>query len=220
MEVSLVIPAFNEEENLRVLLPMIPKIVEEVIVVDSTSIDKTVEVAESFGAKVVQAGAGKGVALLAGMSAASGKIIVTMDGDCSQRPGEIVKFVEAIRSGYDVVIGSRFIPGGGSDEVTPFRRFGIFLFKSMINVFWKTRHTDVNYGFRAFTKDVVPKLNLKVKGFDMDVELVIHAARKGIKVLEIPCYEHDRAYGTAKLRAIKDGWLLFRRILLELACKD
>jgi glycosyltransferase involved in cell wall biosynthesis len=217
-KISLVIPAFNEEKNLAVLLPQIPNFIDETIVVDSLSQDKTAEVSRFHGVKVIFAKRGKGIALRQGMEQAIGEIIVTMDGDCSQSLQDLSRFIEAIRSGCDIVIGSRFLEGGGSEEITLFRRFGIILFKSMINFFWKTSFTDVNYGYRAFRKEILPFLELTADGFDLDVELVIHAAKKKIKILEIPCFEKKRAYGSAKLGAIKDGWLLFLRILRELFC--
>ncbi|MCL4513731.1 MAG: glycosyltransferase family 2 protein [Candidatus Eremiobacteraeota bacterium] len=217
-KISLVIPVFNEAENLNYLLPQIPRFIDETIVVDSWSEDKTVEVAQSHGVKIVFAKRGKGAALRAGMKEASGDIVITMDGDCSQLLDDLSRFAAAVQSGNHIVIGSRFLKGGGSEEITPFRKSGIFLFRTMINSLWKTNFTDVNYGYRAFKKEVIPLLELTADGFDLDVELVIHAAKKKIKILEIPCYEKKRAYGKAKLGAIKDGWLLFFRILRELFC--
>ena len=104
LTVTLVIPAFNEERNLLHVLPMIPQLVDEVIIVDGHSIDNTVVEARKLcpWARIIyQEGKGKGNALRTGFGQATGDIVVTMDADGSMNPNEIVRFVEALRNGYD-----------------------------------------------------------------------------------------------------------------------
>ncbi len=120
--VSLIIPTWNEEENLRMLLPQLPDLIDEILVVDRHSADDTVEVAKEHGCKVLYDSIGKGSALIKGAKMASGDFIIMMDADLSHRAEEIRNLYDKLNDGYDVVMGSRFMEGGGSDDITVFRR--------------------------------------------------------------------------------------------------
>ena len=118
--VSVVIPALNEQENLQHVLPRIPWLVDEVILVDGASTDRTVAVARDLIPTirdVQQRGTGKGAALRTGFEASTGDIIVTLDADGSTDPAEIPYFVHALLAGADVAKGSRFLHGGGTSDM-------------------------------------------------------------------------------------------------------
>ena len=109
--ISVVVPARNEEKNLSYVLPYIPSLVEEVILVDGHSSDKTIEVARQLLPSiriVTQTGKGKGDALRAGFAACTGDIIVMLDADGSADPREILLFVEALVAGHDFAKGLTF----------------------------------------------------------------------------------------------------------------
>src|SRR5712692_7490572 len=119
--ISIVIPALNEAQNLPYVLPYIPSIVSEVVLVDGHSTDDTLAVARQLLPTiriVKQAGKGKGDALRAGFAACTGDIIVMLDADGSADPNEIPCFVQALIVGKDFAKGSRFIRGGGSHDIT------------------------------------------------------------------------------------------------------
>ncbi len=126
--VSVVIPALNEAKNLEHVLTALPEGIFEVVVVDGGSTDGTLEVARRLRSDVRairQTRRGKGNALACGFAACSGDVIVMLDADGSADPAEIPRFVDALVAGADYAKGSRFIRGGGSADITRFRRAGI-----------------------------------------------------------------------------------------------
>ena len=124
IKISIVIPTLNEEKNIPILLGEIKEFFSqrrdytyEIIIVDGYSQDRTVEIAKKFGCKIIYDKLGKGSAIVKGMRYSKGDIIITMDADISQRPIELGLMIEGIRAGYDIVMGSRFIQGGGTEDM-------------------------------------------------------------------------------------------------------
>jgi len=216
VKISIVIPTLNEGKNLQKVLKDIPKGVDEIIVVDGHSNDNTVEVAKKFGAKVLYDDVGKGSALRKGMESAKGDIVITMDADCSHKSSEIGLLTEGIKADFDICMGSRFIQGGGTEDMPWYRKFGNKFFVSLVNLIWDMHYSDLCYGYRSFRKSCVKKLKLRENGFGIETEIAIKAAKKKLKVLEIPSYEKIRASGEGKLRTISDGWLILKTILKEM----
>src|SRR3712207_4351289 len=137
--------------------------VDEIILVDGGSVDDTVPVARRLwpAVRVVQQNRrGKGNALACGFAAATGDIIVMIDADGSTDPEEIPRFVEALISGADFAKGSRFRPGGRSDDITGLRRLGNRGLNGLVNLLFHTRFTDLCYGYNAFWRRVLPSLHL------------------------------------------------------------
>ncbi len=160
--VSIVVPALNEERNLREVLPALPADAE-IILVDGGSIDGTVEITRQLrpSATIVQqTRTGKGNALACGFAASTGEIIVMLDADGSTDPAEIPRFVDAVRAGADFAKGSRFRHGGDSHDITPLRRLGNLGLNQMVNVLFGTRFTDLCYGYNAFHRSVLADLHL------------------------------------------------------------
>jgi len=220
-QVSLVIPTLNEEKNLLIVLKQLKKIktIREIIVVDKYSEDKTVEVAKKFGAKVIFDAIGKGSALRKGMNIAKGNIVITMDADCSMLPSEICLLTAGIEAGYDICMGSRFIQGGGTEDMPLIRKIGNKFFVFLVNFFWNMNYSDLCYGYRAFRKSIIKKLDLKKNGFGIETELSIRAAKLGLKVLEVPSFEKARKFGKGNLKTFKDGWNILKTIFEELLKK-
>ena len=190
--VSVVIPALNEAANLPFVLERVPSWVHEVVVVDGSSTDDTVEVAKAVRPDVVivrQSGRGKGGAIAAGAEAATGDIIVLLDADGSTDPGDIPRFVAALRTGADFAKGTRFLMGAGSADLTPLRRFGSRLFARVVNVLFGSSYTDVLYGYNAFWRRCLPDLHIDCTGFEIEPLLAIRAIRSNIRVVEVPSYE-------------------------------
>jgi glycosyltransferase involved in cell wall biosynthesis len=154
----------NEARNIAEVLPRLPSGIDQVVLVDGGSTDGTVEAARRLRPDmtiVQQTRRGKGNALACGFAAATGDIIVMMDADGSTRPEEISSFVETlVQSGADFVKGSRFIPGGGSDDITSFRRAGNKALNWLVNLLCRTRYTDLCYGYNAFWRRCLPAFDL------------------------------------------------------------
>lgn len=216
--VSVVIPAKNEARNLPYVLATLPQWVDEIVLVDGHSVDGTAEVALQMNpdVKVVrQRGRGKGDALLAGFAACTGDIIVTIDADGSTDGAEIVQFVGALVTGADFAKGSRFAAGGGSDDITLVRRWGNRVLISLVNWVFKTRYTDLCYGYNAFWARHLEDLALDCTGFEVETLMNVRAAKAGLTVQEVPSQEHPRMEGASNLNAVGDGWRILKLIMRE-----
>ncbi len=222
MNVSVVIPTLNEEKNLGILLKELKnlKLINEIIIIDGYSTDKTVQEAKKFGCKVIFDDMGKGSALRKGLDAARGDIIICMDADLSMLSNEIHLLVAGIKAGYDICMGSRFIQGGGSDDMSLIRKFGNKFFVFLVNLLWNMNYSDLCYGYRSLKKSTIKKLDLKSDGFGIETEISIKAAKKGLKVLEVPSFEKARKFGKGKLKTFNDGWRIFKIIVTEFLKDD
>jgi glycosyltransferase involved in cell wall biosynthesis len=220
--ISVVIPALNEEKNLAQLIPELHKelgsygYAYEIIVVDGHSRDNTAKVSEKLGAIVIYDDRGKGSALVKGLRRAKGDILIAMDADLSHEPRELKLLIDAIEIGYDVCMGSRFIIGGGSEDIPWFRVLGNKFFVFLVNVIFGANYTDMCYGYRSFRKGVPEKLDLQDKGFGIETEISIKAIKKHLRIIEVPSTEKKRASGEGKLRTFGDGSVILRTILANI----
>lgn len=218
---SIVIPTLDEAGNIEMLLPRVKKELSgknyEIIVVDGGSKDDTVKIAKKHNARIVMDYIGKGSALIKGFKAAKGDIIISMDADLSHEPKELRLLISGIESGYDICVGSRFLSGGGSADMPKFRVYGNRVFVTLVNVIYGSRYTDMCYGYRSFTKEVVKKLNLKETGFGIETEINIKAQKAGLKILEVPSFEKKRAMGTGKLNSFRDGYIILKTIIKNIS---
>jgi glycosyltransferase involved in cell wall biosynthesis len=218
--VSVVVPALNEAENLRHVLPRVAA-EYEVVLVDGGSGDGTIDAALTVRPDIVvvaQDGAGKGNALRCGFAAARGEIIVMLDADGSARPEEIPTFVNALERGADYAKGSRFLPGAGgagSADITPLRWFGNWFLGRSVNALFGTAYTDLCYGYNAFWKRCLDRLAVDCDGFEVETLLNIRAATAGYRIVEVPSFEDRRLFGKSNLRTFRDGWRVLRTILAE-----
>jgi glycosyltransferase involved in cell wall biosynthesis len=216
--VSVVIPARNEEKCLPYVLSRIPPWVHEVILVDGASVDATIDVARHHWPSiriVAQTGKGKGAALRQGFSRCTGDMIVAIDADGSMDPSEMGMFVALLDLGFDYVKGSRMLPGGGSRDLTTFRRLGNWTFRTLTNLIHRSRYTDLCYGYFAFRRGTIDALPLKANDFAIETEINIKAWRAGLRMIEVPSREFDRIDGSSGLRPFKDGWRILKAILSE-----
>jgi glycosyltransferase involved in cell wall biosynthesis len=216
--VSVVVPALNEAANLPHVLPRIPAWVHEVILVDGDSHDATVAVARELvpDIRVVeQDRPGKGAALQAGFRAATGDIIVTIDADGSTDPGEIPLFVSCLMRGADFVKGSRFVQGGGTDDMGPLRRSGNWALRGIVRATFGGRYSDLCYGYNAFWRHVLPVLDGDADGFEIETLMNIRVLAAGLRVAEVPSHEAARINGESNLRTFRDGYRVLRLIARE-----
>jgi len=232
--VSVVVPARNEARNLEIMLPALAAVrpaVHEIIVVDGNSVDDTIETAQRVlpAAKVInQTRSGKGNALACGFAAATGDVIVMFDADGSADPAEIPAFVAALVAGADFAKGSRFAPGGGSDDITSLRKAGNAGLNLVANTLFGTDHTDLCYGYNAFWADIRPVLDLPHldapapdrdmlwgDGFEIETLINCRVAVAGLAVVEVPSVERQRIFGLTNLRTFADGARVLRTLLVE-----
>lgn len=204
-EITVIIPALNEADNLDHILPKIPESITGhnlgVLVVDDGSVDNTVNVVKKHRYSVVSnpINRGGGAALRLGydiVMASGAKIIVTMDADGQHLPEEIERLVSPIFKGdLDIVVGSRVLGQREKDSI--FRWVGIHIFNFVINLLAGTRITDCSNGFRAFRMDSLKKVLLLQDQFHT-AELLIDAARKGLRIGEVPVTLLRRHSGISK----------------------
>jgi len=216
--VSLVVPARNEARNIPWVFEQIPESVDEVILVDGDSVDATVPMARHCLPSVRfvrQNGPGKGNALRTGFLAATGDYVVMMDADGSMSPAEIPHFLHFLEHGYDFVKGSRFVAGGGSLDITRFRRMGNHVLLVAVNRLYHASLTDLCYGFCAFRRSFLELLDLHASGFEIEAEMIVHALRSGLRIAEVPSLELPRRSGSSNLHAISDGRRVLHTLLSE-----
>jgi glycosyltransferase involved in cell wall biosynthesis len=222
--VSVVIPAKNEAENIGWVLERLPRCVDEVIIVDGNSSDGTVDVARRVrpDVRVVQEKRpGKGAALRTGFRLASGDFIAMIDADGSMDPAEIDLCLEHLhdrrkgRGRYPIVKGSRFVDGGGTDDMELIRRLGNRVLLGLVNVFYGARFTDLCYGLFAFRRDHLERLGLEADGFEIETEIVVRALKEGIEIGEFPSFEAPRRNGQSNLRTWYDGQRVLRTLIAE-----
>jgi hypothetical protein len=204
-DIAVVIPVLNEADNLEHILPRMPKSIDGhplgVLVVDDGSTDQSVEVAQKHGCPVatnpINRGGGAALRLGYDIAASSGaRVIVTMDGDGQHQPEEIERLVTPIlREEADFIIGSRVL--GKREKDSAVRWAGIHFFNFVINILAGTRITDCSSGFRAFRINALKGALLLQDQFHT-AELIIDAARKGIRIGEVPITIKRRHSGESK----------------------
>jgi dolichyl-phosphate beta-glucosyltransferase len=217
---SVVVPAYNEEENITATLSDIAQYLKnknytyEIIVVDDGSKDKTAELAAAGGKTLPHftllrhsPNYGKGYTIKEGMLAARGEFILFMDADNSTRINQIDNFISALSNGYDIAIGSRRIKGAVIEEYQPFaRRFLGNIYIGLSNLILGTNINDYNCGFKLFKKAAAKAIFEKLTRDDwsFDSELIYLAAKLGYRIKEVPVTWQDKQK-TSKVKPFKDG---------------
>jgi hypothetical protein len=216
--ISVVVPAMNEGQNIGDVLSRLPEGLHEVILVDGNSKDDTIEAARQAYPEIrvlTQSGRGKGDAFRTGFAAVTGNLVVMLDADGSADPAEIPRFVEALEAGADFAKGSRYLPGGGSADITLLRRLGNTFLSGSANLLHGTRFTDLCYGYNAFWARCLPFISLDVPGFEVETLINLRIAAAGMKITEVPSYEAERISGDSNLNTFRDGFRVLGTIFSE-----
>ena len=184
-----IIPAYNEEVALGSIILRTLQYVDEVIIVNDGSDDKTVEVARLAGAEIINhaTNLGKGEALKSGFSAIGDvDVVVTIDGDGQHNPDEIPSLIKpVIEDGADLVNGSRYM--NGPEENTPaYRRVGQQVLDNATNISAGIKVTDSQSGFRAFSPAACECFRFYDTGFGIESEMLVDVAEAGLKIVEVP----------------------------------
>ncbi len=224
--VSIIIPAYNEEDSISNVLKDIPDFVDEIILVDNASTDNTSLIAAQNGAKVIrEEKRGYGKACLSGIANLEKKdIIVFLDADYSDYPDELPIIIDPIlNDSVDIVIGSR-TRGKMEEGAMPLvARFGNWLAPSLIKIFWNVSFSDLG-PFRAITFNALNKIKMKDEDFGWTVEMQIKAAKLKLPYAEVPV-SYRKRIGRSKisgtvLGSIKAGTKILYLIFKNLFKKD
>jgi glycosyltransferase involved in cell wall biosynthesis len=213
-QITIIIPAFNEENAIGNVIRDIPTgVVKEIIVVNNNSKDKTAEVAEKAGATVLhESQQGYGYACLKGMEYVAQQvekpdIIVFLDADYSDFPEEIMAVIRPIiEQDFDMVIGSRALGKRAKGSMTPQQIFGNWLATNLIRIFYKVKYTDLG-PFRAIKYNALVNLAMEDKTYGWTVEMQLKAAKQKLKVCEVPVSYRERI-GDSKISGTVKGTIM------------
>ena len=204
--IAVIIPALNEELSIGRVLDDIPSWVDDVVVVDNGSTDRTSEVAAEHGARVLrEPRKGYGAACLRAMAALRDpEVVVFLDGDYSDHPEEMDRLVDPIVEGrVDMVLGSRVLGDAQPGALQPQQRFGNWLSCTLMRALWRHRYTDLG-PFRAIRRTSLERLGMADQNFGWTVEMQIKALRHGLRVEEAPVSYRPRI-GESKVTGTVSG---------------
>ncbi len=213
-ELTILIPALNEENSIGIVINKAKKYIEtnkikaEILVVNNESTDKTKEIAEKLEARVIDIPKkGYGKAIKEGIKQAKGKFIIIGDADDSYNFLELDQFIINLRKGYDIVIGNRY--GGKMEKkamVISHKYIGTPMLSYIIRKKYKIKIKDVNCGLRAGRKSSLESLECKTDGMEFASEMMIKAAKKQLKIIEVPInFYKNKRKGKSHLKTIRDG---------------
>jgi glycosyltransferase involved in cell wall biosynthesis len=208
--VSVVIPALNEEESIGSVLAAIPRdAVAQILVVDAGSSDDTAAIAQAGGAVVVhEPRRGYGRACAAGAAAANGDVVLFLDADGADDPRQIPILLAPILTGEaDVVLGSR-LAGDMAFKAMPWhQRFGNWLAARLIRWLYDLPLTDLG-PFRAIRRQSLLGLGMEEMTYGWPTEMIVKAARKGLRIVEVPVGYRPRLAGRSKISGTVRGTVL------------
>ena len=218
MDASIIIPAYNEQENLPKLLDNLSSLKKsvgnfEIVIVDDSSSDNTRLIADSYAkkhknVKVIHRKKGingMGAALKEGTKTAKGKYIVWVMGDSSDSLKSIPLFIGKLKEGYDMVFGSRYVKGGTSGDLEVSKAVLSSGYTFIAGLLFGFKVHDITNAFRAFRKEVFNKIRLESDEFGISPEFAIKAHLKGYKLGEVPAAYHKRKAGKTNFRMLKMG---------------
>ena len=191
MKTTVGIPAYNEEKNIAKIIVKLKKIYDEIIVCNDGSTDLTGEIAENLGVIVINhkqnLGYGAGInSIIKKSKEIDTDILVTFDADGQHKVEDVKKVIEPIKNGdADLVIGSRFL-SKTKEKIPEYRKIGINIITKVTNAGLKKKITDSQSGFRAYSKDLISKLDISDMGMGISTEILIKTNSLGFRIAEIP----------------------------------
>lgn len=232
MKVTLLVPTLDEIAGMKAIMPRVRgEWCEQVLVVDGGSTDGTVEYARSRGYDVVvQSRPGLRQAYVEALQQARGDVILTFSPDGNSVPELIPRLIEKMDEGYDMVIASRYLDGARSEDDDRITAFGNWLFTKTVNVLHGGRYTDCLVIFRAYRRALVQELDLDGESayalaerlfrtrLSWEPLLSVRAAKRRLRVAEIPGDEPPRIGGQRKLQIWRWGGGYYFQFLRELFC--
>jgi len=223
VEVSILMPCLNEAETIEVCVRKAREylgsrgIKGEVIVADNGSTDGSQALAIKAGARVVRVTSrGYGAALLGGIQAAHGNLIIMGDADDSYDFTDLDPFLDKLRAGYELVMGNRFLGGIKQDAMPPLHRYlGNPVLTGIGRVLFRSSLGDFHCGLRGFRRDSIMSLALTCTGMEFASEMVVKATLRKLRIAEVPTtLSPDGRSRRPHLRSWRDGWRHLRFLLL------
>ena len=210
---SIVIPVYNEEEALPVVLESVRNVIDEtyeVIVVDDGSSDGSVKIAADSDCTLIRhdRNQGKGAALQTGIRASAGRNIIFIDAD-NTYPVEYIPEMANLMGSFDLVRGARVL---GRNNIPIINRLGNFLFDGVIRTLHSVKGGDILSGMYGVSRESLSRLNLTSDGFDIEAEIGVKAEAHGLRMTTVPITYSERI-GEKKLKVIRDGIRILYRIL-------
>ncbi|HJZ50143.1 MAG TPA: glycosyltransferase family 2 protein [Roseiflexaceae bacterium] len=210
MNVTLIIPALNEAACIGPLLAELPRgLVQEVLVVDNGSTDDTAGAARRAGARVIsEPRRGYGYACAAGVAMANAELLAFMDGDGSFIPAELGTLLAPIIAGSaEMVLGTRLRGSMAAGAMPPHQHFGNQLVARLMYLFYGLRLTDLG-PFRVVRRDLLSTLDMREMTYGWPVEMIVKAARRQARIVEVPISYRPRLAGQSKVGGTVRGTLL------------
>jgi glycosyltransferase involved in cell wall biosynthesis len=214
MKISLIVPAFNEEEGIGQVIEEYYPYVDEMVIIDNGSWDKTSETVNRYRDDKVklsrhEINQGKVGGLMTGLKKATGDVIVFTDADCTYPARYIPDFVKELEQGADLVLGTRMVTG---DNIPLFNRLGNSFFSILATFISGKSITDGQTGFRAFKRSMYESLHVSAKSLEFEIKMTVRAAKLGYTIVEIPI-EYRKRVGESKLHSVRGGYRMFRALL-------
>ena len=230
MKLSVLIPAYNEENTLREAIRRVQRVnvPKEIIVIDDGSRDGSRDILASLDAdakkktdpmnelKVIfkSVNEGKGAAIRSGLAEVTGTVVIVQDADLEYNPKDFAKLLEPIEAGEaDVVYGTRFY-GGGPHRVLFFWHYvGNQILTLFANILTNLNLSDMEVGYKAFRSDILKKIQIKSNRFGFEPEITVKIAKIGCRIFEVPISYYGRTYKEGKKITWKDGFAAFYCLL-------
>ncbi|MBD3155997.1 MAG: glycosyltransferase [Candidatus Aenigmarchaeota archaeon] len=223
--ISIIVPGYNEEENIDMIVPRLQKLElkTEIILVDDGSVDSTYEkcLKQSKKYKNVKVvhypeNRGKGYAIKQGIKNSEGDIVLQIDADAQFLPEEVPKLIDPILKGNaDVTFGSRFMEDSVVKEgsLSNRNRIANKADSWLTSIFAGNKFTDIQAGFKAFSRDAIDKIDFKEDKFGYEPEIGIIASKKNLRIVDVPITYAPREGGTSNIKIIQDSISIFSAII-------
>jgi glycosyltransferase involved in cell wall biosynthesis len=227
MNLSIIIPVYNEAENVREIIKRVQatKLPKEIVVVDDGSMDGTREILEKLNGKrkvrviLHEKNQGKGAAVVTGMKSARGDVLLIQDADLEYDPRDYPALLQPIKEGLaDVVYGSRFL--GAPHRVTMFWHLvANRLLTTLTNILYNTILTDMETGYKVFRREVIEGMTIKAKSFNFEPEFTAKVLKRNYRIFEVPISFNPRDYSQGKKIKLKDAfeavWTLLKYRVMD-----
>jgi len=222
MNLSVIIPVYNEEKNVQEIIKRVQysKLANEIIVVDDGSQDGTRDILKDLDGKsnvrviLHEKNQGKGAAVVTGMKAAKGEVLLIQDADLEYDPRDYPALLQPIEEGLaDVVYGSRFL--GAAHRVTMFwHQVANKMLTFMTNILYDSILTDMETGYKVFRREVIEGINIRSRRFNFEPEFTAKILKRRHRIFEVPITFNPRDYVEGKKIKLKDAfeavWALIR----------
>ena len=221
MNITAIMPVYNEEDTLREIVKRVRNVglVNEILIVDDGSVDGTREILKELeelpevNVILKERNEGKGSAVITGIKAAQGDIIIIQDADLEYDPRDYPGLFKPLEEGIaDVVYGSRFL-GGPRRPILFWNMVANKILTFVTNILYNNILTDMETGYKVFRKEVVEGMTLHARGFEFEPEFTAKLLKRKVRIYEVPISFNPRLYGEGKKIKAKDGFIAMWALL-------